>query len=214
MGRVARLMMHAEVLPPAQQACLRQLGPAATAGGFHLIGGTAVAIHLGHRQSVDFDWCTQQFPGEPVNFSSSLACHGVRLTPTSLADGTVHGSVDGVKVTFLEFKPPLLEPTIDWPEYGCRLAGLADLAALKLLAVSLRGTKKDFIDVHALGSAMPLQAMIHAYCHRFGLTDSARVLAALCYFDDADDQPMPTMLVPCDWEEIKHDILRQVRAIA
>jgi hypothetical protein len=41
---------------------------------------------------------------------------------------------------------------------------------------------------------MPLQAMIHAYCHRFGLTDFARVLAALCYFDDADDQPMPTML--------------------
>ena len=50
----------------------------------------------------------------------------------------------------------------------------------------------------------------------FKLTDSdfARVLAALCYFDDADDQPMPTMLVPCDWEAIKHDILRQVRAIA
>jgi hypothetical protein len=61
---------------------------------------------------------------------------------------------------------------------------------------------------------MPLQAMIHAYCHRFGLTDFARVLAALCYFDDADDQPMPNMLVPCDWEAIKHDILRQVRAIA
>ncbi|MFM8634429.1 MAG: nucleotidyl transferase AbiEii/AbiGii toxin family protein [Planctomycetia bacterium] len=207
-------MMHAEVLPPEQQACLRRLGPAVTAGGFHLIGGTAVAIHLGHRQSVDFDWCTQQFPGEPVNFSASLAGRGVRLSPTSLAQGTVHGSVDGVKVSFLEFKPPLLEPTLDWPEYGCRLAGLADLAAMKLLAVSQRGTKKDFIDVHALGGTMSLKAMIDAYCRRFSLTDVGRVLAALCYFDDADDEPMPTMLVPADWEAIKHALRHQVRAIA
>jgi hypothetical protein len=214
MGRVTRPMMHAEVLPPEQQACLRQLGPVATAGGFHLVGGTAVAMHLGHRQSVDFDWCTQQFPGEPVNFAAALAGHGVSLAPTSLAHGTVHGSVDGVKVSFLEFKPPLLEPTLDWPEYGCRLAGLSDLAAMKLLAVSQRGTKKDFIDVHALGGAMPLQAMIDAYCRRFGLTDSGRVLAALCYFDDADTEPMPTMLVPADWEGIKQAIRRQVRAIA
>lgn len=122
MGAFARPMMHPEVLPPEQQACLRQLGPAATAEGFHLIGGTAVAIHLGHRQSVDFDWCTQQFPGEPVNLTASLADRGVRLTLTSLAHGTVHGSVDGVKVSFLEIKPPLLEPALEWPEYGCRLA--------------------------------------------------------------------------------------------
>lgn len=207
-------MMHTEVLPLVQQACLRQLGPAAKAEGFHLIGGTAVAIHLGHRQSVDFDWCTQQFPGQPVNFAASLAERGVRLVTTSLAHGTVHGSVDGVKVSFLEFKPLLLEPTLDWPEYGCRLAGLADLAAMKLLAVSQRGTKKDFVDVHALGSVMPLEAMIAAYCRRFGLTDFGRVLAALCYFDDADHEPMPKMLVPSDWESIKHAIRRQVREIA
>ena len=74
-------MMHAEVLPSEQQALLRQLGPTATARGFYLIGGTAVAIQLGHRQSVDFDWCTEEFPGEPVNFPASLAKSGVRLTP-------------------------------------------------------------------------------------------------------------------------------------
>jgi hypothetical protein len=206
-------MMHAEVLPREQQACLRQLGPAATALGFHLIGGTAVAIHLGHRQSVDFGWCTQRFPVEPVNLTATLADRGVPLAPTSLARGTVHGSVAGVKVSFLEFAPPLLEPTIDWPEYGCPLAGLADLAAMKLLAVAQRGTKKDFVDVHALRGVMPLEAMIDAYCRRFGLSDPARVLASLCYFDDAEAEPMPTMLRPVDWEVIKAGIRREVRAI-
>lgn len=206
-------VLHADVLPPEQQACLSQLGPAATAEGFHLVGGTAVAIHLGHRQSVDFDWCTQAFPGEPVNLAATLAGRGVRLQPTSLAQGTVQGSVDGVKVSFLEFKPPLLEPTIDWPEFGCHVAGRADLAAMKLLAVSRRNTKKDFIDVPALGNVMPLQAMIEAFCRRFGLTDSARALAALCFFDDADADPMPTMLVPSDWETIKDDIRHWVAQI-
>jgi len=207
-------MMHAEVLPPEQQACLRQLGPAATALGFHLIGGTAIAIQLGHRQSVDFDWCTRQFPVEPVNLTATLAGRGVPLAPTSLAYGNVHGSVAGVKVSFLEFAPPLLAPTIEWPEYGCRLAGLADLAAMKLLAVSQRGTKKDFVDVHALGGVIPLEAMIDAYCRRFGLSDPGRVLASLCYFDDAEAEPMPTMLSTVDWNVIKADIRREVRAIA
>lgn len=158
-------MMHAEVLPPEQQACLRQLGPAATALGFHLIGGTAVAIHFGHRQSVDFDWCTQQFPVEPVNLTAALA-------------------------------------------------GLADLSAMELLAVSQRGTKKDFVDVHVLVGVMPLKAMIDAYCCRFGVSDPGRVPASLCYFDDAEAEPMPRMLVPSDWDAIKEDIRRQVRAIA
>ena len=85
---------------------------------------------------------------------------------------------------------------------------------MKLLAVSQRGTKKDFIDVHALAGAMPLQAMIDACCRRFGLTDVGRVLASLCCFDEADDEPMPTMLVRSDWQAIKHAIRGQVRAIA
>ena len=53
-----------------------------------------------------------------------------------------------------------------------------------------------------------------AFCRRFGLSDPGRVLASLCYFDDAEAEPMTTMLRPSDWEAIKADIRRQVRAIA
>ena len=57
---------HPAVLPPEQQAALRQLGPAAAACGFYLAGGTAVAIHLGHRRSVDLDWFTGQRLENPL----------------------------------------------------------------------------------------------------------------------------------------------------
>lgn len=207
-------MIHAEVLPDRQMACLRALAPAATAMGFHLAGGTAVALTIGHRRSVDFDWFTPRFPGSPVDLAESLARHGVAIETTTLAEQTVHGFVAGVKVSFLEFRPPLLEPLVDWPELGCRLASLSDLAAMKLLAVAQRGTRKDFIDVLAISRRLPLDRMLECYRRRFGVTDTGRVLAGMCYFDDADTEPMPTMLVPLDWDAVKHELREMVRSAA
>jgi hypothetical protein len=204
-------MIHAEVLPDEQVACLRRLAPAATVLGFYLAGGTAVALHLGHRRSIDFDWFAPRFPGQPVDLRESLAARGIALEPTALAEQTVHGRIDGVKASFLEFRPPLLEPLVEWPEVGCRLASCADLAAMKLLAVAQRGTKKDFIDVHALSRRMPLARMLDCYQRRFGVSDTSRILAGLCFFDDAEAEPMPAMLIPLDWETVKSELRNMVR---
>jgi hypothetical protein len=204
-------MIHAEVLPDEQVACLRGLAPCVTGMGFYLAGGTAVALHLGHRRSVDFDWFAPRFPCQPVDLRESLAAHGIALEPTALAEQTVHGRIGGVKVSFLEFRPPLLEPLVEWPDVGCRLASCADLAAMKLLAVTQRGTKKDFVDVHALSRQMPLARMLECYQSRFGVADTSRILAGLCFFDDAEAEPMPVMLVPLDWETVKRDLRTVVR---
>ena len=106
---------------------------------------------------------------------------------------------------------PLLEPLVEWPDVGCRLASCADLAAMKLLAVAQRATKKDFVDVHALSRQMPLARMLDCYQRRFGVTDTSRILAGLCFFDDAEAEPMPVMLVPLDWETVKRDLRDMVR---
>lgn len=204
-------MIHAEVLPEEQVACLRGLAPAATGLGFYLAGGTAVALHLGHRRSVDFDWFAPRFPGQPVHLSESLAARGIALEPTALAEQTVRGRIGEVKVSFLEFRPPLLEPLVEWRDFGCRLASCADLAAMKLLAVAQRGTKKDFIDVHALSRQMPLARMLDCFQTRFGVTDTSRILAGLCFFDDAETEPMPMMLVSLDWETVKRELREMVR---
>lgn len=128
--------MHAEILPATQRACLTTLGPAADALGLHLAGGTAVAIHLGHRQSIDFDWFATAFPVSAVELAHEFRVRGVTLVASSVADRTLHGEVEGVRTTFLEFRPPLLSPFVPWPEYGCRLASLEDLTVMKPLAVA------------------------------------------------------------------------------
>lgn len=206
-------MIHAEVLPDEQIACLRTLGPVATDLGFYLGGGTAVALMFGHRRSVDFDWFTPRFPGNPVDLAETLHNRGIEIETNSLAERTVHGRISGVKVSFLEFRPPLLEPLEEWPEFGLRLASCADLATMKLLAIAQRGTKKDFIDVLALSRRLPLDRMLDCYRRRYGVADTSRVLAGLCFFDDADAEPMPTMLVPGDWNVMKQSLRDLVRRV-
>jgi hypothetical protein len=206
--------MHAEVLPPAQQACLAGLGPAAIALGFHLAGGTAVALHLGHRRSVDFDWFTQSFPVAAVELAEEFRGRGVTIDVSSVADRTLHGVVSGVRTTFLEFRPGLIAPLVPWPEYGCRLASLEDLAALKLLAVAQRGTRKDFFDVHALGARFELAEMLEFYRRKFAVADVGRVVAGLAYFDDAESDPQPSMLVSTSWDDVKDQLRDRVRRFA
>ncbi|NIQ96181.1 MAG: nucleotidyl transferase AbiEii/AbiGii toxin family protein, partial [Desulfuromonadales bacterium] len=64
--------------------------------------------------------------------------------------GTLHGTVAGIRVSFLEYRYPLLQPLVPWATYGFSLASLEDLACMKLSAIAQRGAKKDFIDLHAL----------------------------------------------------------------
>jgi hypothetical protein len=207
--------LHQEVLPAEQVTVLRQLGPVAQTLGFYLGGGTAVAIHLGHRQSLDLDWFTGRTILDPLELAKDVQDSGVPLRVASAHRGTLHGDVRGVRVSFLESRYPLVRPTIMWSEFGCAIAAREDLAAMKLLAVAQRGTKKDFLDVHALcRHGIPLDHMLQWYREKFSVDDIARVVYSLCYFDDAEPAPLPTMLVPCSWDDVKQSLRQWVKAIA
>ena len=206
---------HQEVLPAEQREVLRQLGPVAHDLGFYLGGGTAVALHLGHRQSLDLDWFTGQMIGDPLELAKDVQSGGVDLRATSIHRRTLHATASGVRVSFLESRYLSLSPPVACPEFGCEIAALADLAAMKLLAVAQRGTKKDFVDVHSLGQhGLSLNAMLDCYRKKFCLEDIARVVFSLCYFDDAEPAPMPEMLVDTTWEDVKRSLRQWVKSIA
>ncbi len=63
------MRFHVEVLAPAQRRVLGRLGPVLTARGYYLAGGTALALHLGHRRSVDLDWFTPEPLGDPLGLA-------------------------------------------------------------------------------------------------------------------------------------------------
>jgi hypothetical protein len=209
------MSLHAEILPPEQQEVLRQLGRPATDCGFYLGGGTAIAAHLGHRQSYDLDWFTGERIEDPLVLARDLQERGAELRIESVARATLHGDVRGVRTSFLEYRHPRLAPPVAWPEVGCEIASLDDLAAMKLLAVDQRGAKRDFVDIHALAAhARPLAEMLELFRRKFAVEDVSRALYGLTYFEDAEGDPMPRMLKNITWEEVKADIRAWVKAIA
>ena len=207
--------LHPEVLPSEQQDVMRQLGRVAGRLGYYLGGGTAVAIHLGHRRSVDLDWFTEERMDDPMRLATQIRDEGVGLEVRNVDRGTLHATVGTVRLSILEYRYALLEPLINWPSFDCPLASIEDLVAMKLLAIEQRGARKDFLDIYAIGMrGLSLADMLELYRQKYSVADVSRVTFSLCYFDDAESDPMPTMLADIAWDEAKRTIQAWVRSIA
>ena len=209
------MTFHAEVITEDQQRAMREFAPIMSDRGFYLGGGTAVAIHLGHRRSVDLDWFRAQPLENPAQLAGEIQSAGISFVLGGSERGSLHGTLHGVRTSFFEYRYPLLEPAVRWTDFGCEVASRADLAGMKLLAIAQRGLRKDFVDVYALGmQALALRQMLDWYCRKFGTEDTSRVLYSLSYFEDAEAEPMPQMLHDASWEEIKSTIQQWVREAA
>lgn len=207
----ARMTFHPEVMPVEQRRMLRQLGSIAADRGLYLAGGTALAIQIGHRRSVDLDWFSTAAV-DPMELAASLKQSGVPFDIGDLQEGTLHGTAQGVKLSFIEYRYPALVPPVEWPEYQVRLAGLEDLACMKLSAIGGRGGKKDFIDIFALGREhFTLEQMLSLYERKYDVSDLTHVLYALTYFDDAEEEEAPEMLWSGEWDDVKLTIEGWVR---
>lgn len=202
-------------LQKKQISALKTLGPQMLSRKFYLVGGTALTIHLAHRISVDLDWFTPHPFDDGLILAQSLRNSNVNINIEQVSTGTLHGSVQGMRVTFLQYQYPLLKPLEQWKEMNCPLAALEDLACMKLSAIAQRGARKDFCDLYALGKkAFSLQDMLGFYQKKFSIRDIGSVLYGLTYFDDAESERMPRMLWDVTWRDIKKTILGWVKDIS
>lgn len=202
------------VLGSAQQRALLALGRPLARRGFYLGGGTAVALHLGHRRSYDLDWFTGGNMGDAATLLADLRRDGVRPSATHVGPGTLHGSLYGTRVSLLEYRYPALKAPLDAPGLRCRVASLEDLACMKLSAVAQRGSRKDFVDVYAIAlERIPLADMLSLYMRRYRVADFTHVLYGLAYFDDADRERMPVMLWDVSWSQVKRAIREWVAGL-
>ena len=173
--------------------------------GAYLAGGTAVALHLDHRISLDLDFFTsQQFQTEKV-LEGLKKIEEFKLDRTDW--GTILGDFPSVKFSLFYYQYPLIEETIDYQ--GIAVAGLKDLATSKIGAISSRGTKRDFIDLYYLlksSQVGSLEDCLTYYNQRFKNLASQKIhiLKSLEYFADADKEEDPRMLVAdYSWKEVK-----------
>jgi hypothetical protein len=205
--------MFVRVLSPTIHKNLALVAKTSLAAQFYLAGGTAVALHLDHRRSYDLDFFIPE-----QDFSLDLPCrelaHLGELVILQESAGSFVGMLDGAQISFFIYPYPLLDTPVDFE--GVRVAGLPDLAAMKLEAISSRGKKRDFIDLYRIcQDAFPLRQVIENFERKYaGVRYSlVHLLKSLTYFDDAEPDPMPSMLVSLEWDQVKRFFEEEIRRL-
>lgn len=190
-------------LSQVQKDVLRSVGMALDSQVFYLAGGTALSLYYGHRRSIDLDWFSIKTIDDPMLLAQQLRDIGVAFQTESISNGTLHGLIQQVRTSFFEYRYPLLQPLIFWEECNCSLASLDDIACMKLVAISQRGSKKDFIDIYQLlQHHKPLDQLLDCYQKKYQTDNILSVLLGMVYFDDAELEPDPP-LWSVDWQAIK-----------
>ncbi|NJD38944.1 MAG: nucleotidyl transferase AbiEii/AbiGii toxin family protein [Geobacter sp.] len=170
------------------------------AESFYLAGGTGLALQLGHRTSIDIDLFSQQaFNAE--RYASLLIRLGGRVIQSE--EGSVHGVAADIKVSFLYYPYPMLKPF--QVVRGLKVASIDDIAAMKVVAISQRGDKKDFFDLYEILKNVSPRDVKTLFLKKFGASriNCYHILKSLLYFDDAEQQPDPLSLNGTTWEQVK-----------
>ena len=139
------LTSYRGVLSPAGREVLGQISPYLEKRHFYLGGGTALALYLGQRKSKDIDWFRKDSIKDPLRFGKDMQETGIPIRCLQIEKGTLEGTVSRVRVSLFEYRYPLLQAVSHWTKIGMSIASIPDLAAMKLSAITQRGSKKDFI---------------------------------------------------------------------
>jgi len=180
-------------------------------GKWYAAGGTALALQVGHRLSVDLDFFS---PERKVNLTSlERQFFNTGHWSTSFRDGgTLYGRFWGAKMSFISY--PFFRPA--HPKVKCgRICILApqDIAAMKIIAVSQRGRKRDFVDLYWYClNREPLAGVIRRAIRQYPGQEHNlhHFLKSLVYFEDAENDPMPRLFFQATWNGVKKYFRREV----
>lgn len=201
------LILHYEAAPAPLIDLLKRLMGEPLLDDFRLVGGTALALQLGHRISVDIDL----FSGAAfdVEVVSELLSESYFVKEMEVAKNTIRGEIGGIKVDVMSHRYPMIGDlsSVD----GIRLASLQDIAAMKLNAIANRGSKKDFWDYAELLGHFDREAMLGFFAEKYTDENVWYVEKSLSYFEDAEAEPDPRDLRGLNWAEVKRMVLASNR---
>ncbi len=202
-------MLHLETIEPKTLELLRRLQSLSIFEHSRLVGGTALALQLGHRKSVDLDMfgSIEASPEEIID-----ACKDVGELEISKTSKNINIYwVDGIKVGCVNYPYEWLDECKVFD--GVRMASVNDIAAMKISAIINRGTKKDFIDLYFLLKEMSLNQILDLYDKKY--PDGSRFIAikSLTYFEDAESDPMPYMYNDVTWDDVKASIITEIQRL-
>jgi hypothetical protein len=201
-------MLQSAAVYPATLGLLKQVMALPDLQQFNLVGGTALALRIGHRISIDLDLFSNQ------DFDSTTVISA--LTKLGEPDVLVNKPpflqirLQDVKLDFLKYPYPFVQnyQEID----GVRLVSIENIGTMKLSAVARRGAKKDFFDLYFLLERYSLAQLLAQFEETLPHVDTFHIVKSLTYFEDADKEINPDMLIKVSWEQVKKAITKEVEA--
>jgi hypothetical protein len=171
--------------------------------GFYLAGGTALALQIGHRISVDFDFYNQNNFSPNKIYQVFQAQKPSKILLGNTAENTLILEINDIAISLFTYDYPLLKPLIT--SENLNIASLEDIAAMKLVAIIQRGVKRDFIDLYFLTQIFGLEKIMSLTKKKYAGFNKYLACQALVYFKDAqgDRAEEVALTKPVTWEKVK-----------
>lgn len=177
---------------------------------YYLAGGTALSLHYGHRFSYDLDFFSLE-PEKSFIITSSLKDKG-KLEIFQNDEGTFNGQLNGIKLSFFIYPYKAISP---FSKYNnIKVAGISDIACMKINAISSRGTKRDFVDLYSICKRdNQLARLLKLFEKKYAAVkyNMLHIIKSLVYFKDAEEEEMPSMVDEIDWKAVKKFFVQEVK---
>ena len=200
-------MLQYQTIDTKTLELLKALQAVPELSNLQLVGGTALALQIGHRKSIDLDLFGKI---EIDNYKLAEILNAIGKIKILKNSGSINiFTINNIKVDIVNYPYKWLNSPIK--EQGISLASISDISSMKLAAITGRGTKKDFIDLFFLLKRYSLKNIFKFYNNKFPDGSELLVLKSMLYFDDAESDDMPIMLKEIDWTKIKTHIKTEVK---
>lgn len=184
---------------------LKKLSEEVSINDYYMIGGTALSLQLGLRESYDFDFCVK---GE---FNNELLLEELKkignIEVIQNQKGTCDVLLNGVQVSFFYYPNKVLKDFIKVEEMpNLNFASILDIATMKVVAIGGRGAKKDFFDLFNIIKKCNINTyeLVEGLKQKCGENiNYVNIIMGLSYFEDAEDEILPNTFIDYNWGEIK-----------
>lgn len=206
--------LHWNTITPSMREVMSAFSKTVLANEFYLAGGTALALQLGHRLSIDLDYFSQtqsDIPALAEPLRSALKAFAPVLADS--AWGNLVFLASDVRVGFYGYGYDLVRPLMQ-TEAG-RLASVEDIALMKMDALLARASRKDFYDLYFIGRQISFRKLFDMAARKYpGVRDfEAQVVRHMAYFERAEQETPPQMLEAVDWDTVKDWFRKQAKQL-
>ncbi len=195
------MKFHKECVVPEIIDLLTELSKKDILKDFSMGGGTSFALRFGHRKSIDIDLFSEK-AFQSLNIQNELATVFNDLRVMNRTEGSLCLIINDIKLDILLHPYPLLKKPSLFLYFP--LLSLEDLAAMKINAVTNRGSKKDFSDILLLHEyGISLEKALVLFCKKYGEAGRFNAVRSLNWFNDTESEPDPVYMNGWNWKYVR-----------